>query len=39
LVLADPSVAPTRFDVQLFRPRSARNALAQAVWKASVEAA
>ena len=38
LVLADPSVAPSRFDVQLFRPRSARNALAQAVWKASVEA-
>jgi LysR family transcriptional regulator, hypochlorite-specific transcription factor HypT len=38
LVLADPTAAPTRFDVQLFRPRSARNALAQAVWKASVEA-
>jgi LysR family transcriptional regulator, hypochlorite-specific transcription factor HypT len=39
LVLADPSAAATRFEVQLFRPRSARNALAQAVWKASVEAA
>ncbi len=37
LVLADPSAAPARFDIQLFRPRSARNALAQAVWKASVE--
>lgn len=36
LVLADPSAAPTRFDVQLFHPRQSRNALAQAVWKASV---
>jgi LysR family transcriptional regulator, hypochlorite-specific transcription factor HypT len=38
LVLADPSAAPTRFDVQLFHPRQSRNALAQAVWKASVGA-
>ncbi len=37
LVLADPSAAPTRFDVQLFHPRQSRNALAQAVWKASIE--
>jgi LysR family transcriptional regulator, hypochlorite-specific transcription factor HypT len=39
LVLADRHAAPTRFDVQLFHPRQSRNALAQAVWKASVEAA
>jgi LysR family transcriptional regulator, hypochlorite-specific transcription factor HypT len=39
LVLADPGGAPTRFDVQLFHPRQSRNSLAQAVWKASVEAA
>jgi LysR family transcriptional regulator, hypochlorite-specific transcription factor HypT len=37
LVLADPSATPTRFDVQLFHPHQSRNALAQAVWKASVE--
>jgi LysR family transcriptional regulator, hypochlorite-specific transcription factor HypT len=39
LVLADPSAASTPFDVQLFHPRQSRNALAQAVWKASVGAA
>jgi LysR family transcriptional regulator, hypochlorite-specific transcription factor HypT len=39
LILADPMAAPTRFDIQLFHPRQSRNALAQAVWKASVEAA
>jgi LysR family transcriptional regulator, hypochlorite-specific transcription factor HypT len=38
LVLADPGAAPIRFDVQLFHPRQSRNALAQAVWKASVGA-
>ncbi len=38
LVLADPSGTPARFDVQLFRPRNLRNALAQTVWKASLEA-
>jgi LysR family transcriptional regulator, hypochlorite-specific transcription factor HypT len=37
LVWADPGAAPIRFDVQLFHPRQSRNALAQAVWKASVE--
>jgi LysR family transcriptional regulator, hypochlorite-specific transcription factor HypT len=37
LVLADPGGAPARFDVQLFHPRHSRNALAQAVWRASVE--
>ncbi len=37
LVLADPGGTPARFDVQLFHPRQSRNALAQAVWKASVE--
>jgi LysR family transcriptional regulator, hypochlorite-specific transcription factor HypT len=36
LVLADPGGVSTRFDVQLFHPRQSRNALAQAVWKASV---
>jgi LysR family transcriptional regulator, hypochlorite-specific transcription factor HypT len=36
LVLDDPGAAPIRFDVQLFHPRQSRNALAQAVWKASV---
>jgi LysR family transcriptional regulator, hypochlorite-specific transcription factor HypT len=38
LVLADPGATPIRFDVQLFHPRQSRNALAQAVWKASVGA-
>ena len=37
LMLADPQAGPARFDVQLFRPRTARSALAQAVWKASAE--
>ncbi len=38
LVRADPDAAPGRFDIQLFQPRTPRNALAQAVWKASIEA-
>jgi LysR family transcriptional regulator, hypochlorite-specific transcription factor HypT len=37
LVLADPDAHPTRFEVQLWHPRTARNAQAQAVWKASVD--
>ena len=38
LLLADPSAAPARFDIQLFHPKNARNPLAHAVWKASLEA-
>jgi LysR family transcriptional regulator, hypochlorite-specific transcription factor HypT len=38
LVLADPDAHPARFEVQLWHPRTARNAQAQAVWKASVDA-
>jgi LysR family transcriptional regulator, hypochlorite-specific transcription factor HypT len=37
LVLADADHAPARFDVVLYHPRQSRNALAQAVWKASIE--
>jgi LysR family transcriptional regulator, hypochlorite-specific transcription factor HypT len=38
LALADPDAGPTRFEVQLWHPRTARNAQAQAVCKASVDA-
>jgi LysR family transcriptional regulator, hypochlorite-specific transcription factor HypT len=37
LALADPGGTTERFEVQLFRPRNLRNALAQTVWKASSE--
>ena len=37
LVLADPLAAPTRFDVQLFHPRHATDALKLAIWRATVQ--
>ncbi len=38
LVRADLEATPGRFDIQLFQHRTPRNALAQALWKASMEA-